>query len=56
MAIKVDKAKCIGCGVCVSLCPDVFELKDGKSHAKVQKNLPCVQQAINDCPVQAISR
>jgi len=30
--VEVDKESCIGCGVCSSLLPDVFELgDDGKS-------------------------
>ena len=56
MAIKVDKDKCIGCGACVSLCAQIFELKDGKSKIKAQKQLPCVQQAIDSCPTKAISK
>lgn len=32
MKVRVDKESCIGCGVCVSVCGDVFELgDDGKS-------------------------
>ena len=56
MAIKVDKVKCIGCGACSVTCPQVFELKDGKSIVKAQKKLPCVDQAIAECPVQAITK
>jgi ferredoxin len=55
--IKVDKEKCIGCGLCVSLCKEVFALgKDGKAFPKVQKDLPCVKEAIEACPVSAISK
>ena len=57
MAIKVDKEKCIGCGLCASLCAEVFEMKDdGKAHVKKQKDIPCVKEAIESCPVDAISK
>jgi ferredoxin len=56
MAIKVNKDVCIGCGVCASLCGEVFVMKNGKSHVKAQKNLPCVKEAISSCPVGAISK
>lgn len=58
VGVKIDKQKCLGCGVCISLCPEVFELKDGKSQVKgkvdLEKNKECIKQAINSCPVQAI--
>jgi ferredoxin len=55
--IKVDKEKCIGCGLCANICKEVFALdKDGKAFAKVQKDLPCVKEAIESCPVEAISK
>jgi len=56
MAIKVDKKKCIGCGLCESICGDVFVLKCGKAEVKAQKNIPCVNEAITSCPVNAISK
>ncbi|HIG94909.1 MAG TPA: ferredoxin [Nanoarchaeota archaeon] len=57
MMIKVDKGKCIGCGLCANICDEVFEMgDDGKSHVKAQKNLPCVKEAISSCPVGAISK
>ncbi|MEK6906468.1 MAG: ferredoxin [Nanoarchaeota archaeon] len=56
MVIKIDKEKCIGCGLCASTCSEVFELKDDmKAYVKKQKNLPCVIEAIESCPVEAIS-
>jgi ferredoxin len=54
----VDQKKCTGCGTCVALCGDVFEIKeDGKSHVVNPKgcdNCDC-QAAIDSCPVQAIN-
>jgi len=51
---KVDKEKCIGCGACVALCPDVFELEDGKAHVKQGKENESCEDAVNTCPVKAI--
>ena len=53
--VKVDKNKCIGCGLCASICPQVFEMKEGKALVKEAKDLPCVKEAIESCPVEAIS-
>ena len=55
--VKVDQEKCIGCGLCESVCPEVFELKDGKSFVKdpkACKNGTC-KEAAESCPVQAIT-
>jgi ferredoxin len=54
--VKIDKNRCIGCGTCASICPQVFELKGDKANVKAQKNLPCVKDAIESCPVNAISK
>jgi ferredoxin len=55
---KVDQEKCTGCGTCVALCPDVFEIQeDGKSHVKnpsACEKCDC-QAAIDSCPEGAIS-
>jgi len=54
--ISVDKDKCIGCGLCASLCGQVFEMgSDGKAKVKAQKDISCVKEAIESCPVNAIS-
>ncbi len=54
--IVVDKKKCIGCALCWTVCPQVFAAgKDGKSFVKEQKDIPCVKEAIESCPVEAIS-
>jgi ferredoxin len=56
--ITVDPAACIGCGLCVSTCPDVFALgDDGKSFVKSSEACAACncQSAIDDCPAHAIS-
>jgi ferredoxin len=54
--VKVNKEKCIGCGLCASICKEVFAMgKDGKAFVKEQKKIPCVKEAVESCPVTAIS-
>jgi ferredoxin len=56
--VKVDKEKCIGCGLCESMCPAVFELKDdGKSYVKdaaACADCDC-KGAADNCPAEAIT-
>ncbi len=57
MLLRVNKEKCIGCGLCVNLCPEVFELADdGKSVTKEGADFSkdCVKEAKDGCPVSAI--
>jgi ferredoxin len=56
--VSVDREKCIGCGLCASTCSEVFEMKGGKSSVKKgqnKSNAECVKEAIDNCPVGAIS-
>ena len=57
--VSVDKEKCIGCGLCSSTCPEVFEMgEDGKAHVKEGKedsDKDCVKEAAKNCPTSAIS-
>ena len=58
--VKVDKEKCIGCGLCISLVPEVFEMgEDGKSNVKMpevkdENLINEVKRAAESCPTQAI--
>ena len=56
MKIKVDRDKCIGCGSCVVVCSDCFEMdSDNKARLKNETtDTECVQEAIDVCPVQVI--
>jgi ferredoxin len=56
MKVSVDRSKCIGCGACAAMCPDVFELQEGKSHVISESCGKCdCKAAAEACPVQAIS-
>ena len=59
MKIKVNQENCIGCGLCVSIAEDLFELNDdGISVAKVdtvpEDKHDTAKEAIENCPVSAI--
>ena len=58
MRAYVDQDLCIGCGLCPSVAPDVFEMNDdGKASAvsdTTDENRDAVKEAIESCPVSAI--
>ena len=54
----VDKDLCVSCGLCSQVCPDVFELgSDDMAQVKegADLNAACIQDAVDQCPVGAIS-
>ncbi|MBN1263626.1 MAG: ferredoxin [Candidatus Pacebacteria bacterium] len=56
--VKVDKKTCIGCGACVALAPESFEMDEkGKSKPidPAGDDQAVIQSAIDSCPVKAIS-
>jgi ferredoxin len=57
MKVKVNE-DCIACGLCVDICPDVFEMGAQFAEVKtdnVSKELEdAVRQAGDECPVSAI--
>jgi ferredoxin len=67
MKIIHEREKCIGCGACVGVCPDFWEMADdGKSKLIGSKINPlgnyelevqepaCSQDASDNCPVNII--
>lgn len=57
---KVDPNLCIACGLCVSMCPDLYSWgDDGKAEA-IEESVPeeheaCAAEAAENCPTDAIS-
>ena len=51
--------ECIGCESCVEVCPNIFVMDPTTGHAKPtdpESTEPCVEEAIDICPVNAIKR
>jgi ferredoxin len=68
MKIHIDRDECIECGLCVSTCPDVFEMNTGQKASIVEcyqlggaadgevgePLRKCAQEAADSCPVNVI--
>lgn len=54
--VEVDKTKCIGCGACTAIAPDVFEFDDdGLAKAVKNEINDDVKTAAEGCPTEAIT-
>ena len=57
---KVDNDKCLRCGMCTGICPDIFSFDD-EGNIKVSnenindENINEVKEAKDSCPVSAIN-
>jgi ferredoxin len=58
MKVLVDQERCIGCGTCIHLCPEVFKWDDDKAVTYKDPVPEDVQdlcrEASEVCPVEAI--
>ena len=55
--INIDQEKCIGCGTCAAMVPNVFEMNDANKAevAEPEGDTPeNIDMAVKACPVQAI--
>lgn len=57
---NVNKNTCIGCGICIDICPNIFEFDpQGLSESTLTAIEPahgdCVRNAAKACPTNAIS-
>lgn len=58
MTVSVDTSRCIGCGMCAYVAPDVFRIEGKFSTVLAQPEKAQagrVSTAANGCPVNAIS-
>lgn len=54
--VEVDKNKCIGCGACTAIAPNVFEFDDdGLAKAVSNTVNDDVKTAAEGCPTEAIT-
>ena len=60
MKANVDKDTCIGCGLCPTIAPEVFDMDDDGKAYTILEEVPenskeAVKEAEGSCPVAAIS-
>lgn len=56
MSIEITSKKCIGCGLCASVCPgSLIAVSDGKAVISDPKRCWGCASCVKECPVQAIA-
>ncbi|MDL2324553.1 ferredoxin [Ruminococcaceae bacterium OttesenSCG-928-A16] len=59
MKASVNRDTCIGCGLCVGICPAVFEMDDENiavvHHQPTAATIESAKEAADNCPVAAIT-
>lgn len=58
MSLNINKETCIGCGTCVALAGNTFEMEGDKAIIKDDNgdDEETIQMAIDSCPTQAIGK
>ena len=60
MKAIVDQDTCIGCGMCIDICPEIFKYNDEDKSESVLDEVPedlkdKADEAAQICPVEAIT-
>ncbi len=60
MRAEIDREGCISCGLCASICPEVFQIVDDGFAAVIQEDVPesledKAVEAQDGCPVSVIT-
>jgi len=59
MKATIDRSGCIGCGLCPSICPEVFRMADDGLAETIMEEVPSgvegtAKEAAENCPVTVI--
>lgn len=59
MKVFVDQDLCISCGLCISICDDVFSWNEDDKAQAIDLDIPeefteDVEEAVEGCPTEAI--
>jgi len=59
LKVYVDQDLCISCGLCISICDDVFSWNDDDKAQAIDQEIPeeftdGVEEAVESCPTEAI--
>lgn len=61
MSVKINQEDCIGCGVCMQVCPQIFGLDEDEGKATIlleeapESERDTVKEAIDSCPIGCIN-
>jgi ferredoxin len=59
LKVYVDQDLCISCGLCISICDEVFSWNDDDKAQAIDQEIPeeltdDVEEAVESCPTEAI--
>lgn len=60
MKASIDRSGCIACGLCPTICPEVFQMADDGLAEVIKEEVPsgaeaAAQEAAESCPVSVIT-
>lgn len=60
MKASIDRSGCIACGLCPTICPEVFQMADDGLAEVISEEVPpeaeeAAQEAADSCPVSVIN-